>query len=203
MEGSSSAARAYIVHIFDPAGREYTTKELPKMEHDEAIATARELALRGPPAWPQQNRLLPMPGSNLRASASKLTEWPFRRQASPLASPLLTEDASASAQRVNFPAKTRQPADRNTLSTCPGLFGVGGTRPIREAAASSLPFESRGASGWGRTEGASGDRKNQKTSDRGRDTPSHWDPWRPAWARTRDLLLRRQLQMSRDNRRKR
>jgi hypothetical protein len=47
MEGSLSSVRTYVVHLYDPAARDYSTQEFHEISHDEAIATARALAQRG------------------------------------------------------------------------------------------------------------------------------------------------------------
>lgn len=47
MEGSLSSVRTYVVHLYDPAARNYTTQELNDISHDEAIVTARALARTG------------------------------------------------------------------------------------------------------------------------------------------------------------
>jgi hypothetical protein len=46
MEGSLSSVRTYVVHLYDPEARNYTTQELHDITHDEAIAAARALAQR-------------------------------------------------------------------------------------------------------------------------------------------------------------
>jgi hypothetical protein len=46
MESSLNSVRTYVVHLYDPEGRDYTTQDLHGISHDEAIAAARALAER-------------------------------------------------------------------------------------------------------------------------------------------------------------